>query len=77
MAVRTWHSHPLYTAVVDALERKGPLMDLELYDLLRSKYENLGFGDFNKTLMQMEIEGKVYVSTLARGKRRVELVKGK
>lgn len=75
--VRTWYSHPLSSAVVEALERKGPLMDLDLYDLLKSKYEDLGFGDFNKTLMRMEIEGIVYVSTLARGKRRVELVKGK
>lgn len=77
MVVKTWHSHPLYTTVVEILERKGPLKDLDLYDLLKSKYEHLGFGKFNKTLMQMEIEGKVYVSTLARGKRRVELVKGR
>lgn len=77
MTVKTWHSHPVYTAIVEFLGRKGPLTDLDLYDLLKSNYENLGFGDFNKTLMQMEIEGKVYVSTLARGKRRVELVKGK
>jgi Fe2+ or Zn2+ uptake regulation protein len=77
LAVRTWHSHPLYAAVVEILERKGPLTDLELYDLLKSKYENLGFSSFNKTLMQMEIEGKVYVFTLARGKRRVELMKDK
>ncbi len=62
---------------MEILERKGPLTDLELYDLLKSKYENLGFSSFNKTLMQMEIEGKVYVFTLARGKRRVELIKGK
>ena len=75
--VKTWYPHPLYTAIVEILERKGALKDMELYDLLKSKYENLGFGKFNKTLMQMEIEGKVYVSTLARRKRRVELVKGK
>lgn len=62
---------------MEILERKGPLKDMDLYDLLKSKYEDLGFGDFNKTLMRMEIEGKVYVSTLARGKRRVELVKGR
>lgn len=62
---------------MEILERKGALTDLALYDLLKSKYENLGFGSFNKTLMKMEIEGKVYVSTLARGKRRVELVKGR
>jgi Fe2+ or Zn2+ uptake regulation protein len=73
MAVKTWRSHPLDAAIVEILERKGPLTDEELYDLLKESYEDMGFGSLNKTLMKMEIEGKIYVSTLARGKRRVEL----
>ena len=73
MAVKTWRSHPLDAAMVEILERKGPLTDEELYDILKESYEDIGFGSFNKTLMRMEIAGKVYVSTLARGKRRVEL----
>jgi len=75
MSIKTWRSHPLDTAVIETLERKGPLTDVELYDLLKESYEDIGFGNLNKTLMKMEIEGKVYVSTLARGKRRVELVR--
>jgi len=74
MSVKTWRSHPLDTAIVEILERKGPLTDEELYDFLKESYEDMGFGSFNKTLMKMEIEGKIYVSTLARGKRRVELI---
>jgi len=75
MSIKTWRSHPLDTAVIETLERKGPLTDVELYDMLKESYEDIGFGNLNKTLMKMEIEGKVYVSTLARGKRRVELVR--
>jgi len=75
MSIKTWRSHPLDAAVVETLERKGPLTDVELYDLLKESYEDIGFGNLNKTLMKMEIEGKVYVSTLTRGKRRVELVR--
>jgi len=75
MSIKTWRSHPLDIAVIETLERKGPLTDVELYDLLKESYEDIGFGNLNKTLMKMEIEGKVYVSTLARGKRRVELVR--
>jgi len=75
MSIKTWRSHPLDTAVIETLERKGPLTDVELYDLLKESYEDIGFGNLNKTLMKMEIEGKVYVSTLTRGKRRVELVR--
>lgn len=63
--------------IVEILERKGPLTDVELYDLLKDSYEGIGFGNVNKTLMRMEIEGKIYVSALTKGKRRVELTKRK
>ncbi len=74
---KTWKARPVHSAIVEILDRKGPLTDVELYDLLKESYENIGFGDLNTTLMRMEIEGKVYVSSLTRGKRRVELSKGK
>jgi len=77
MSIKIWNPHPLYTTIVEILERKGPLTDVELYDLLKETYENIGFGNLNKTLMRMEIEGKVYVSALTRGKRRVELIERK
>jgi len=77
MSTKTWKPHPLYTMIVEILERKGPLTDVELYDLLKESYESLGFGNLNKTLMRMEIEGKIYVSALTRGKRRVELIERK
>lgn len=77
MSIKTWKPHPLYTTIVEILERKGPLTDVELYDLLKENYEGIGFGNLNKTLMRMEIEGKIYVSALTKGKRRVELVERK
>jgi len=77
MSVKTWKSRPLSTAIVEVLERKGPLTDVELYDLLKESYEGIGFADLNKTLMKMEIEGRVYVSALTKGKRRVELIEKK
>jgi len=77
MPIKTWKPHPLYTTIVEILERKGPLTDVELYDLLKENYEGIGFGNLNKTLMRMEIEGKIYVSTLTKGKRRVELIERK
>jgi hypothetical protein len=73
MTLKTWKPHPLYTEIVELLERKGPMTDLELYDLVRVSNETIGYSDFNKTLMRMEIKGKIYVSTLTKGKRRVEL----
>jgi len=75
MAVKTWKSRPLDLTIVDVLEKKGPMTDAELLNLLKETHEDLGFGMLNQTLMKMEVEGKVYVSSLTRGKRRVELVK--
>jgi hypothetical protein len=77
MSIKTWKPHPLYTTIVEILERKGPLTDVELYDLLKESYEGIGFGDLNKNLMRMEIEGKIYVSALTKGKRRIELIERK
>ena len=77
MPIKTWKPHPLYTTIVEILERKGPLTDVELYDLLKERYAGIGFANLNKNLMRMEIEGKIYVSTLTKGKRRVELIERK
>jgi hypothetical protein len=75
MSVRTWKSHPIDVAIVESLERKGVLTDVELFDLLRESYGHVGFEAFNRVLMRLEIEGKVHVSSLIRGKRRIELEK--
>jgi len=77
LAVKTWRPHPLDLTIVEILEKKGAMTDDELFDLLREDHEDLGFGALNKTLMKMEVQGKVYVSSLTKGKRRVELVKRK
>ncbi len=77
MSTRIWKPHPLYTTIVEILERKGPLTDVKLYDLIKETHGEAGFGDLNKTLMRLEIQGKVYVSTLTKGKRRVELIEAK
>ncbi len=75
MSIKTWKPHPIDLAIVESLERKGALTDIELFDLLRGRYGSVGFGSFNRVLMRLEIEGKVHVSSLIKGKRRVELVK--
>ena len=61
--------------IVELLDRKGAMTDEELFDLLKETNEDLGFGALNQMLMRMEVQGKVYVSSLTKGKRRVELVK--
>ena len=59
--------------VVELLESKGALTDDELLGLLREVYGDVGFGEMNRVLLRLEIEGRIRVSSLMRGKRRVEL----
>lgn len=63
--------------IVELLESKGPMTDMELFNILKENREDIGFRTLNQTLMKMEIEGKIHVSSLTRGKRRVELIKKK
>lgn len=77
MSVKTWRSQPLYTAIIEYLEKKGSLSDIELLEMLRSSpaYKDLSFNDLNKVLMKMEIAGLISVSSLTKGKRLVQLNK--
>ena len=59
--------------IVEFLESKGALTDHELFDLLKEAYEDVGFGELNKVLLRLEIEGRIRVASSVKGKRRVEL----
>jgi Fe2+ or Zn2+ uptake regulation protein len=77
MAIKTWKPHPLDLTIVEILEKKGAMTDEELFDLLKETQEQLGFGTVNQMLLKLEVQGKIYVSSLSKGKRRVELMKRK
>lgn len=74
MPVKTWKTHPAYFVLLEILQKKGAMMDTDLFDALNEEYEDLGFKDFNELLMRLEIGGKIRTMSLARGKRRIELV---
>jgi len=62
------------STVVEALGRSGAM---EFDDLLKQvqKYQkNINENEFGKLLMDMEIQGLVRVTKMAKGKRRIELV---
>jgi hypothetical protein len=41
---------------------------------LIDEFEDLGYKDFSDLLMRLEISGKIRVTSMSRGKRRVELL---
>ena len=75
MSIKTWKPHPLSTTIVEILKRKSPLTDVDLYELIKQAHDETGFADLNKTLMRLEIQGIVYVSTRTKGKRMIELIR--
>jgi len=57
---------------LEILSKKGATVDVDLFDLMREGLKDMGFRDFNELLMRLEIGGKIRVTSMARGKRRVE-----
>ncbi len=72
--MKTWKTRPDYYVILEILRKKGDMTDDDLYSALKSELEDLGFKDFNDLLLKLEISGKIRTSSLARGKRRIELV---
>jgi hypothetical protein len=74
MPVKTWKTRPAYFVLLEILNKKGDMTDDDLFDALKEEFEDLGYKDFNELLMQLEVSGKIRTSSMARGKRRIELV---
>jgi hypothetical protein len=72
--MKTWKTRPAYSYMLEKLGKKGDMTDDDLFDALKEEYEDLGYTDFNQILMDLEVSGKIRTSSLARGKRRIELV---
>ena len=75
MSIKTWKPNPLSNAIMEILEKKHSLTDVNIYNSLKDDYKGVGFSLFNETLMKMEIEGKIHVSTFRKGKRIIQLIK--
>ena len=72
--MKTWKTRPAYFVVLEILQKKGDMTDDDLFSQLKDEFEDLGFKDFNTLLLKLEVSGKIRTSSMARGKRRIELV---
>ena len=72
--MKTWKTHPAYFVALEILQKKGAMTDADLFAAVTEEFEDLGFKDFNDMLMRLEIGGKIRTLSMARGKRRIELV---
>ncbi|MDH5459813.1 MAG: hypothetical protein OEW71_02100 [Candidatus Bathyarchaeota archaeon] len=74
MPIKTWKTRPAHYVLLEILKKKGAMTDVELFEALNEELKDLGFKDLNELLMKLEIGGKIRTTSMARGKRRIELV---
>jgi len=72
---KVWSPRPLSLAIVEVLEKKGALTDIELHKELKEDFGDVSFREVNRNLMKLELTGIIWVSRLMKGKRQVELTK--
>jgi hypothetical protein len=60
-------------AIVEILEKKGSMSDVDLQKEVRSNFGEVSFRELNRELMKLELAGVLWVSRLMKGKRLVEL----
>jgi len=72
--VKIWKTRPAHFVLLEILGKKGDMADDDLFDAVHKEFEDLGYKDFNDLLMRLEVAGKIRSSSMARGKRRIELI---
>lgn len=67
---------PLKNAILSILKkRQGLIIDKELFSILQKMFDEISLKDLNRALMQLEIEGLIHVSQIAKNRRSIELMK--
>lgn len=61
-------------SIVEGLEKKGSMSDIDLLKQLQSDFGEVSFRELNRELMKLELAGILRVSRLTKGKRLVELI---
>ena len=61
-------------AIVEVLEKKGPVKDIDSQKELKSNLGEVSFRELNRELMKTELAGVLRVSRLMKRKRQVELI---
>ena len=72
--IKIWKTRPAHFVLLEILGKKGDMTDDDLFNQIKSEFEDLGFKDFNELLLNLEVSGKIRTSGMSRGKRRIELI---
>ena len=72
MSVKIWKTHSVNDFILKTLKKKTAITEKELFAVFSKEFEDLGYKDFNKILMNLEIAGRIRTTSMKRGKRRIE-----
>ena len=75
MLEKVWSPRPIQSVMVEILQKKGAMTDVDLHKELNDSFGEVSFREVNRALMKLELTGIVRVSRLLKKKRRVELAK--
>ncbi|MEM3811174.1 MAG: hypothetical protein QXV38_02615 [Conexivisphaerales archaeon] len=67
---------PIKSEIMEIVSKQGNLTDTELFNSIQRKYSWLNLKEFNRELMELEIQGLIYVFQIGKDKRRIEVVSG-
>ncbi len=70
---KVWSPRPLSLDIVEYLEKKGPVSDVDLQKEMKASFGDVSFRELNRNLMKLELAGILRVTRLMKGKRQVEL----
>lgn len=73
--VKTWKTRPAFFVLLEILQKKGDMIDDDLFSQLKEEFDDLGYKDFNNILIRLEVSGSVRTTSMSRGKRRIELIR--
>ncbi len=74
LPLKTWKTRPAYFVLIETLRKKGDMPENDLFNVMQTEFEDLGYKDFVDLLLKLEISGKIRTTSLSRGKKRVELI---
>jgi len=70
-----WNTRPIRNTIVELLEEKGAMSTDELEKKLKEEYDDLTTSLLDKELMKLELNGIVTMTSLGRGKKRIEFIR--
>ena len=74
--IQMWRTIPLHQIIYRLIElNNGPMLEKDLIRRVESVVDNLDMRDFYRSLLELEIRGKIHVKEIKKGQRLITFIK--